>query len=94
MLGTEPRSLCMLGKCSTTDSMYACVCGGACSILGPWGGLGALKGLRGQEGCPGSGSGKLLQGQGDYVMVRAQLCLMLPSKTTAALRTQLLAPKS
>lgn len=38
--------------------------------------------------------GKLFLGQGDYIMGRTQLCLLLPSKAIAALWTLPLAPKS
>lgn len=66
--------------------------GGGCRTLT----LGRIRGIKGAQGagCPGSSSGELFQGQRDYVMGRTQLCLLPPSKATAALWTQPLAPKS
>lgn len=68
----------------------------ACMCMCVWRGLGRIGGIKGAQGagCPGRGREELLQEQGDYVMGRAQLCLLLPSKATAALWTQPLAPKS
>lgn len=85
-------NLAVLPRLLRDDHVYVCVHRGACRILA----LGRIKGIKGAQGagCPGSGRGKLLQEQGDYVMGRAQLCLLLPSKATAALWTQPLAPKS
>lgn len=85
-------NLAVLPRLLGDDHIYVSVHGGAFRILA----LGRIKGIKGAQGagCPGSGRGKLLQEQGDYVMGKAQLCLLLPSKATAALWTQPLAPKS
>lgn len=85
-------NLAVLPRLLRDDHVHVCVHGGACRILA----LGRIKGIKGAlgAGCPGSGRGKLLQKQGCYVMGRTQLCLLLPSKATAALWTQPLAPKS
>lgn len=75
------------------DSMYMYVCVEGPAEQCPLGRIRGIKGAQG-AGCAASSREELLQGQGDYVMGRAQLCLLLPSKATAALWTRPLAPKS